>query len=121
MDWPIVLALVLAIPLILFSAVLGWSINVMGIRDIVAERRLELIEVIHGRRLPLDFIIPPAIVGLAIYGFLIWFLLDRFGWWAALAIGLGLPIVFGVPILVWVLTISGLASIFRKRIPTKTV
>ena len=49
MDWPIVLALVLVIPLILFSAVFGYSINVMGIRDRVEERRLELIEVIHGR------------------------------------------------------------------------
>lgn len=78
MDWPIVLALVLAIPLILFFAVLSYSINVMGIRDVVAKRRLGLIEVINRRRLPLNFIIPLAIVGLAIYSFLIWLFFDRF-------------------------------------------
>ena len=78
MDWPIVLALVLAIPLILFSAVFGYSINVMGIRDRVAERRLELTEVIHERRVSLDFIVPLALVGLAIYSFLIWLIFNRF-------------------------------------------
>ncbi len=42
MSWPTVLALELAVPLLLFSAVFGWVANIMGIRDKVGKRMSDL-------------------------------------------------------------------------------
>ena len=111
MEWPVVLALVLVIPLILLPAALIWFMNIKGIRDAVKEKRTELLEVIRRRgRLAVAVIIP-----LGIYAFLIWFFLGRFGWGVALAAALVLPIVFFVPVLIWASVASGLTDVLRDR------
>ncbi len=46
-----------------------------------------------------------------IYGVAVWFALGRFGWQAALAVGLVLPIILAVPALIWAAVVSGLYQV----------
>lgn len=111
MDWPVVLALVLVVPLILFPAVLIWFINVKGIKDIAAQRRLAMVKVFKKRaRMGVAVIIP-----VAIYGVAVWFFFGRFGWQVGLATALVLPVVLFVPFLVWASVASGMSQVFVDR------
>ncbi len=111
MEWYVVLALVLAIPLILFPVVLVWFLNIKGIRDTAQERRAQV------RKLMKKWGRMGAVgtIAIAIYGFAIWFFLGRFGWPAALATALVLPIIFFVPVLIWASVASGLSQVVFDR------
>jgi len=132
MEWPVVLALVLVIPIILFPAALVWYLNIGGIyaaimkaRERRAARREEKAgnPAIVGRRVKAG---APAIgratrialriaVPVGIYGLLIWFLLGSFGWEVALAVGLATPFMLIPVAFVWYLNVSGLYQVIRDR------
>lgn len=112
MEWPVVLALILVVPLILFPAVLIWSINLRGIRDMAKERRSAVVELIKKRgRMAAATLIP-----LAIYAVLVWYFSTNYSWQVALAVALVLPIVLFVPVIVWAAVASGLADVMRDRV-----
>lgn len=116
MEWYIVLALVLAIPLILFPVVFVWFLNIKGVRDTAQERRAEMLKLMKKwGKLGAGFTLATAV-----YGFLIWFFLGRFGWQAALATGLVLPIIFFVPVLIWASVASGLSQVVLDRMRRRT-
>ncbi len=112
MEWPAVLALVLAVPLILFPVVLIWFMNIKGIRDTARERRTELIQILKRRARTAIAVVVPV----GIYAFLVQFFLGRFGWQAALAAGLVLPIVLFIPVLIWASVASGISDVLRDRL-----
>jgi len=113
MEWQLILALVIAIPIILIPVVLVWYLNIGGIYAAIREgRRIRIFETI-GRAVR---IIAIVIVPVGVYAFLIWFFLGHFGWQVALAVGLALPIVLFVPVLVWAAVVSGLYQVTREAL-----
>ena len=135
MEWQVILALVLVIPIILFPAAFIWYLNVGGIYHAVQEARKRKAAPEHeegkarasaiiGRRAkpsvlaigrPMRFVLP-VIVPVGAYAFLIWFFLGNFGWQFALALALVLPIVLFVPVLVWAAVVSGLYQVVRDTL-----
>lgn len=112
MEWPVILALVLVIPLILFPAAFIWYLNIGGIYAAIKEGRLKVFKPIaRAMRIGLAVIVP-----LGVYAFAIWFSLGHFGWQVALAVGLALPIVLLVPVLVWATVVSGLYQVVRDTL-----
>ncbi len=113
MEWQAILALVIVIPIILVPVALVWYLNIGGIYAAIREgRRIRVLGTI-GRavRTALAVIVP-----VGVYGFLIWFFLGNFGWQAALAVGLALPIVLFVLALVWAAVASGLYLVARDTL-----
>jgi len=109
MEWQVILALVLLIPIILFPAVFIWYLNVGGVYAAIKEGRLKTFApVLRKIRIALTVAIP-----VGIYVFAIWFSLGHFGWQVALAVGLAMPIVLLVPLLVWATVVSGLYLVIR--------
>ena len=109
MEWQVILALVLVIPLILFPAAFIWYLNIGGIYAAIKEGKLKVLKPIARKiRIGLTIIVP-----VGIYAFAIWFSLGHFGWQVALAVGLVLPIVLFVPVLVWATVVSGLYLVIR--------
>ena len=109
MEWQIILALALAIPIILVPAALIWYINIGGIYAAVKEGKLKVFEPIaRTMRIGLAVIVP-----VAAYALLVWFFFGNFGWQVALAVALALPIVLIVPVLVWAAVVSGLYQVVR--------
>ena len=109
MDWQIILALVLLIPIILFPAMFIWYLNAGGAYAAIKEGRLKTFDpLLRKIRIGLAVAIP-----VGIYAFAIWFSLGHFGWQVALAVGLALPIVLFVPVLVWAAVASGLYQVAR--------
>ena len=49
MEWQLVVALVLAIPVILFPAAYVWYLNIGGVRAVVREARKKIAMVAEGR------------------------------------------------------------------------
>lgn len=117
MEWPVVLALILVVPLILFPVVLIWFLNFKGIQDAVTQRKWEVIKTMRKRGKTAVAILIP----LAIYGVAIWYSLGHFGWQVVLAVALVLPIVLFVPVIVWAAVASGLADVLRDRIRRRAV
>jgi len=135
MEWQLILALVLAIPIILFPAVFIWYLNIGGIYAAIQEarkrktapeheeRRARALAII-GRRAKSSVlaigrpmrVVLPVIVPVGAYAFLIWFFLGSFGWQVALAVALALPIVLFVPVLVWAAVVSGLYQVVRDTL-----
>jgi len=112
MEWQVILALVLVIPIILFPVVLIWYLNAGGVYVAIKEGRLKTFgPVLRRIRIGLAVAIP-----VGIYVFAIWFSLGHFGWQVALAVGLALPIVIFVPVLVWAAVASGLYQVARDAI-----
>ena len=113
MEWQLILALIIVVPIILVPVVLVWYLNIGGIYAAIREgRRIRLFETI-GRAVRITVI---TIVPVAIYASLIWFSLGNFGWQVALAVGLVLPIVLFVPVLVWAAVVSGLYQVAREAL-----
>ena len=109
MEWQVILALVLVIPIILFPVVLIWYLNAGGVYAAIKEGRLKAFELAFRKiRIGLAVAIP-----VGIYAFAIWFSLGHFGWQVALAVGLALPIVLFVPVLIWAAVASGLYQVAR--------
>ncbi len=130
MEWPVILALVIAIPLILFPVAFLWYLNMGGIyaaiqkaREKKAVHRHEAGEVRHvavvGRRVKSGILSRPVriVAGVAtpvvIYGVLIWLALAGLGWVAALVVGLAIPIVLVPVAFLWYLNVSGLYRVMR--------
>ena len=112
MDWQIILALVLLIPIILFPAMFIWYLNAGGAYAAIKEGRLKAFELAFRKiRIGLAVAIP-----VGIYAFAIWFSLGHFEWQVALAVGLALPIVLFVPMLVWAAVTSGLYLVVRDTL-----
>lgn len=112
MEWQVILALVLIIPIILFPAAFIWYLNAGGIYAAIKEGRLKVSKPIARKiRIGLAVIVP-----VGIYTFAIWFSLGHFGWQVALAVGLALPIVLFVPVLVWAVIVSGLYQVVRDTL-----
>jgi len=112
MEWPVILALILVIPIILFPAVFIWYLNVGGFYVAIKEGRLKVSEpVIRAMRLGLIVAVP-----VSAYALLIWFFLGNFGWQVALVVALVLPIVLFVPVLVWAAIVSGLYQVARDTL-----
>ena len=110
MEWQVILALVLAIPIILFPIALIWYLNVGGIYAAIKERKLKVFErIARAMRIGLAIIVP-----IGIYGFFIWFFFNNIGWQAALGLALALPIVLFVPVLIWAAVVSGLYQVARE-------
>lgn len=111
MEWPVVLALILAVPLILFPATLVWFLNIKGIRDMANERQSRVAQLIKKRgRMAVATLIP-----VAIYAVVVWYVVGHFGWQVSLAVALVLPIVLFVPFLVWAAVVSGLSQVVLDR------
>ena len=109
MEWQVILALALAIPIILFPVAFIWYLNIGGVYAAIKEGRLKVFEsVARTIRIGLAVIVP-----VGVYAFLIWFFLGNFGWQVALAVALALPIVLLVPVLVWAAVVSGLYQVIR--------
>lgn len=109
MEWIIVVAVVVVIPIILFPAAFVWHLNISSLYWAVKEGRLKVFTTI-GRRVRIAFLI---IVPVGIYGWAVWSSLGHFGWPVALAVGLVLPVVLAVPLLVWATIASGLFEVAR--------
>lgn len=112
MEWQVILAISLVIPIVLFPVALIWYLNVGGLYVAVRERRFKTFQAIL-RRMRIGLVV---IVPVAAYAFLIWFFLGNFGWQVALAVGLALPIVLFVPVLVWAAVVSGLYLVVRDTL-----
>ncbi|MBA7481807.1 hypothetical protein ES707_17284 [subsurface metagenome] len=109
MEWQVILALVLVIPIILFPVVLIWYLNAGGVYTAIKEGRLKAFELAFRKiRIGLAIAIP-----VGIYAFAIWFSLGHYGWQVTLAVGLAVPIVLFVPVLVWAAVASGLYQVAR--------
>ena len=52
---------------------------------------------------------------------LIWFFLSHFGWQAALAASLALPIVLFAPVLIWAAVVSGLSLVIRDAVRRRAI
>jgi len=117
MEWQVILALVLIIPIILFPAAFIWYLNAGGIYAAIKEGRLKAFQPI-ARKIRTGLVI---IVPVGIYAFAIWFSLGHFGWQVALAVGLALPIVLFVPVLVWATIVSGLYLVVRDALRRRVI
>ena len=112
MEWPIILVLAIAIPIILFPAAYIWYLNAGGLYAALKESRLRVPRsVVRAARLSLIIGAP-----LAAYSVLIWFLAGTFGWVVALVVALTLPIVFIAPVLIWAAVVSGLYQVVRDTL-----
>jgi uncharacterized membrane protein (UPF0182 family) len=112
MEWPLILGLVIAIPIILIPVVFIWYLNVGGVYAAIKEGRLKVFQrIVRVVRIGLAIIVP-----IAVYAFLIWFFLGNLGWQVALATALALPVVFFVAVLVWVAVASGLYQVIRDTL-----
>lgn len=117
MEWPVILALVIAVAIILFPAMFVWYLNVGGLYVLIKEGRLKVPQsVVRAMRIGITVIVP-----VAIYGILIWFFLGHFGWPVALAVALALPIVLLVPVLIWAAVVSGLYQVARDALRRRAV
>ena len=117
MEWLVILALVLVISLILFPAAFIWYLNIGGVYTAIKEGRLKAFAPIaRAMRIGLAVIVP-----VGIYAFALWFSLGHFGWPAALAVGLALPIVLLVPVLVWATVVSGLYLVVRDALRRRVI
>jgi len=111
-EWPVILALVIAVAIILFPAMFVWYLNVGGLYVLIKEGRLKVPQsVVRAMRIGVTVIVP-----VAIYAILIWFFLGHFGWPVALAVALALPIVLLVPVLIWAAVVSGLYQVARDAL-----
>ena len=92
MQWEFIAALVIGIPVLLFTVMSVWFMNT-------------------GKRMP---IVLPVTVPVAVYGFVVWFLLARFGWEVALAVGLTMPIILTPLALVWYINVWGTYGVISE-------
>jgi hypothetical protein len=115
MEWPVILALIFAVIIILFPAMLIWYLNIGGMYAAYRERGKIRIpaNVIRAMRIALAIVVP-----VAIYAVLIWFCYGHFGWQVAVAIAVAFPIVLFVPALIWAAAASGLyqVALYRFRV-----
>jgi hypothetical protein len=112
MEWPVILALVIAVAIILFPAMFVWYLNIGGLYVLIKEGKLKVPQsVVRAMRIGITVIVP-----VAIYAILIWFFLGHFGWPVALAVALALPIVLLVPVLIWAAVVSGLYQVARDTL-----
>jgi len=117
MDWQIILALVLLIPIILFPAVFIWYLNAGGAYSAIREGRLKTFDpLLRKIRIGLAVIVP-----VGIYAYAIWFSLGHYEWQVTLAVGLALPIVLFVPVLVWATVASGLYLVARDALRRRLI
>ena len=117
MEWQVILAVVLVIPIILFPLVFVWYLNIGGVYVAIKERRLKAFEpFVRVIRIGLLVIVP-----VACYAIAIWLSLSHLGWQVALAVGLILPIVLFVPVLVWVAIASGLYQVAVDRLRHRAI
>ena len=116
MEWPVILALVIAIPIILFPVALIWYLNIGGIYAAIKEGRFKVFVAV-GRVVRTAVLVT---VPVGIYAFAVWFFFGNFGWPVALAVALILPIILFVPVLVWAAVVSGLYLVvgdtLRRRV-----
>jgi len=110
MEWQVILALVIAIPIILFPAVFIWYLNIGGIYTAIKEGKLRVFEPIaRAARIGLAVSVP-----VAAYALLIWFFLGNFGWQVALAVALALPVILVPAALVWYINIGGIYTAIKE-------
>ncbi len=117
MEWQIVLAILLVIPIIVLPLVFIMYLNVGGVYVAVRERRFMTLRALV-RKIRIPLLVAAAGTG---YGFHIWFFLSHFGWQVALAAGLALPVVLFVPVIVWAVTVSGLSLVIRQRLQRRDI
>jgi len=108
----IILALILVIPIILFPAAFVWYLNAGGLYAAVKEGRVKIPRGVT-RAIRIGFFVT---VPCGVYGAIIWFTLGHFGWAAALAVALALPVVIIAPVLVWAALVSGLYQVARDAL-----
>ncbi len=113
MQWEFIVALVIAIPIILFPAAFVWYLNIGGIYAAIREGRIITVFGTIGRAMRTAVIV---IAPVGIYASLVWFFFGHFGWQVALALALTLPIVLFVPVLVWAAVVSGLYLVIRDAV-----
>ena len=117
MDWQIILALVLLIPIILFPAMFIWYLNAGGAYAAIREGRLKTFDpLLRKIRIGLAVIVP-----VGIYAYAIWFSLGHYEWQVTLAVGLAVPIVLFVPVLVWATVASGLYLVARDALRRRLI
>ena len=128
MEWQVILALVLVIPIILFPAAFIWYLNIGGIyaaikeararKIVLGKRQFKVLAAAIGRAMRIGLAV---IVPVTVYALLIWFFLGNFGWQVALAVALALPIVLFVPVLVWAAVVSGLYLVARDALRRRAI
>lgn len=113
MEWPVILALIVAVTIILFPAMFIWYINIGGMYAAIRERGGIRMPAAVGRALR---IVLAVVIPVVIYAFLVWFFYGHFGWQVALAVALAFPIVLFVPALIWAAVVSGLYHVALDRL-----
>ena len=117
MEWQIILALVLLIPIILFPAMFIWYLNAGGAYAAIKEGRLKTFDpLLRKIRIGVAVIVP-----VGIYAYAIWFSLGHYEWQVTLAVGLAVPIVLFVPVLVWATIASGLYLVARDALRRRVI
>ncbi len=112
MDWQLIVALMIAVPIILFPVALIWYLNFGGFYAAVRERKLHVVSpLVKVIRIVLAILTP-----VAIYALTVWFFFGNFSWQVALAVALVLPIVLVVPVLIWAAVVSGLYQVARDSL-----
>ncbi len=116
MDWQVIIVLLLVIPLILIPVLLIWYLNIGGLYLAIKEGKFKTLESILKKvRIGIQVMVP-----VAIYALLIWFFYGHFGWPVALAAALVLPLVLFVPVMIWVIVVSGLYQVVRETMRQRT-
>lgn len=129
MTWYIIVALVVAIPVILFPAAYVGYLTIGGLYAAIKERQKKragseqglgitrtLTAVGRKIRRAATLTLPTAS-----YGLLIWLLLAGFGWQIALAVGLAIPVLAVPVVFVWYLHVSGVYQVIRDRMHRQRV
>ena len=113
MEWQVILALIIVIPIILVPVVFVLYLNIGGIYAAIREGvKFRVLETVS-RAVRTTVIV---IVPLGVYGSLVWFFFGNLGWQAALALALALPIILFVPVLIWAVVVSGLYQVARDAL-----
>jgi hypothetical protein len=110
MEWPVVVALAVVIPLILVPFLLVWYLNIRGAyvaaREGIGSRLFQ--KAGQSVRITLSLVVPVVVYGLAV-----WLSVTLSGWLVALVVAIALPVILVVAALVWVFLVSGLYEVAR--------
>lgn len=109
METQIVIALLLAIPVILFPAVFVWYLTVGGIKAALRVKTTVEARAAGKQMLKLGAIVLALAPPVAI-----WYFLGGLGWQVALAVTLAVPIMLIGVAFVWYLQASGLYQVIRQ-------
>lgn len=117
MEWQLIVALALAVPIVMLPVALIWYLNVGGLAAALRRGRVRAPAAVVAVGKPVGKALRLA-SPVMVYGFLIWVVLAKFGWQMALVVGVVMPIIAVPAALVWYMNVSGLYRVImdtRRR------